>query len=437
MAKEKLSASKIAKLTTDGMYGDGGNLWLRVSGNGAHKYWLFRWTERGTGRERVMGLGPLHTINLEEARKLARDHRKVLLESKDPKAERDNARLDAQIAAGQVWTVSQVADEYFEVKYPGKSASRRKHTRLHLSNYVKGPIGEMPIQKVDTQVILEKGGLHALWMQKNSTAGEVQGHLDRMFDFAIRKKYYRGDNPASWDALKDVLPPKRDVHKTKHHKALPYKDAFRFFEALRAYNDKSPRGPDHTMSAYALEFVGLSGVRSGEVLAAQWKEIDRDHMLWNVPPEHTKTRTARPIPITKPMLVVLQGVHERRRDASPDALVFPSSKGNMQIDTWTLHEVIKRMGWTDKKGKPLFTPHGLRSTLRDWMRAETHFNDVLWKIQVGHKTGRDKTDDSYGHDLQLTRRREMMGQWGEYCSKPPPEPKEGKVLKLSDKRRSA
>jgi integrase len=227
------------------------------------------------------------------------------------------------------------------------------------------------------------------------------------------------------------------VHETKHHNALPYKDAFRFFEALRAYEDKSPRDDGHTMAAYALEFVGLSCVRGGEVITAQWKEIDRDHMLWNVPPHHTKTRIARSIPITKSMLAVLEKAHQRRRDASPEALIFPSPRGNMPMSVWTLREIIRRMGWTNKKGTPLFTPHGFRSTLRDWMRAETHFNDVLWKIQVGHKVGHDKTDDAYGHDLQLDRRRAMMGLWGEYCSNPPPEPKAGTLLKLSDKRRTA
>ena len=35
MAIHKLSAARIAKLTTNGMYGDGGNLWLCVTNNGA------------------------------------------------------------------------------------------------------------------------------------------------------------------------------------------------------------------------------------------------------------------------------------------------------------------------------------------------------------------------------------------------------------------
>jgi hypothetical protein len=71
------------------------------------------------------------------------------------------------------------------------------------------------------------------------------------------------------------------------------------------------------------------------------------------------------------------------------------------------------------------------------MRAETNFPDVLWKIQVDHKLGVDAADSAYGHDLLFERCREMMERYDDYCSKPVPEPKAGKVFKLTDKRRTA
>ena len=72
------------------------------------------------------------------------------------------------------------------------------------------------------------------------------------------------------------------------------------------------------------------------------------------------------------------------------------------------------------------------------MRAETNFKDVLWKIQADHSLGNgNKSDKSYGHNKLLEHRRVMLKEWGEYCSKPVPEPKAGKVVKLSSKRRSA
>jgi hypothetical protein len=106
MAIHKLSRSKVQSLTKNGMYGDGGNLWLSVTNDGAGKSWVFRWTVPGTRRERVMGLGSIHTVDLEEAREEARKYRKLLMARKDPLAERDGARLDQHIARGLAKTVN-------------------------------------------------------------------------------------------------------------------------------------------------------------------------------------------------------------------------------------------------------------------------------------------------------------------------------------------
>src|SRR5262249_40073204 len=150
-----------------------------------------------------------------------------------------------------------VADEYFEAKIGRKSAKYRKTTMVQLKNYVHATIGEMPIQKVDCNTILEKGGLRELWTQKNPTATDVMMHLDRMFRLAIHNKYYGGENPASWEALQHILPASADVHREKHREALPYKDAGRFMRDLRAYDDRSWRKQGHTTAAFLLEFVVL------------------------------------------------------------------------------------------------------------------------------------------------------------------------------------
>jgi hypothetical protein len=54
----KLTALKVTQADDRGYYGDGGGLYLQVSGNGV-KSWVFRFKE--AGRLREMGLGPLHT----------------------------------------------------------------------------------------------------------------------------------------------------------------------------------------------------------------------------------------------------------------------------------------------------------------------------------------------------------------------------------------
>jgi hypothetical protein len=71
---DKLSPAAV-KNAKSGMYGDGGGLWLHVGPNafddkgkstGTGKSWIFRFMLDGKARE--MGLGPLHTVGLSEAR---------------------------------------------------------------------------------------------------------------------------------------------------------------------------------------------------------------------------------------------------------------------------------------------------------------------------------------------------------------------------------
>ena len=253
---------QLRSITTDGMYGDGGNLWLSVTNDCSGKSWVFRWTVPGTRRERVMGLGPAHTVDLDEAREKARECRKLLLAGKDPLIERDSARLDRDIAAGLAKTVNQVVDEYWNAKIAHKSSHYISQSTLMLGKYVRELIGTMPIQKVNTNTILNQVGLRKLWTEQHPTALILHSHLKRMFSLAIANKYYRGDNPAAWVGhLEHILPRSKDVHRAEHHSWVPYQDIGRFMAKLRAWEDQSIRRTGHTTVALLLEFVVLTAVR--------------------------------------------------------------------------------------------------------------------------------------------------------------------------------
>src|ERR1700730_14494340 len=105
----RLTALKVARLTKPGRYGDGGGLVLQVS-KWRTKAWLFRF-ERD-GRERQMGLGPLSTISLAEARQKATEARRLLLDGVDPIGARDEARMHAHAAAARGMTFKQCAENY-------------------------------------------------------------------------------------------------------------------------------------------------------------------------------------------------------------------------------------------------------------------------------------------------------------------------------------
>lgn len=73
----RLTAMQVTRAKHPGVYSDGGGLYLQVTRT-LSKSWLFRYMRHG--KARGMGLGPIHTVSLAEARVKALDCRRLLLE---------------------------------------------------------------------------------------------------------------------------------------------------------------------------------------------------------------------------------------------------------------------------------------------------------------------------------------------------------------------
>ena len=85
----RLTAKSVAATQARGYYADGGGHYLQVSEWGS-KSWIFRYMLAGKSTD--LGLGPLHTVTLAEARQKATEYRKLLLDGVDPRAARERAR---------------------------------------------------------------------------------------------------------------------------------------------------------------------------------------------------------------------------------------------------------------------------------------------------------------------------------------------------------
>ena len=116
MAIEKLTALKVERAKRPGMYGDGGGLYLRITPDRT-KNWVFRYMLNG--RPRWMGLGPLHTISLAEARKRAADNRLRRHDGVDPIEARRAERQKAQFEAAKAVTFKECAEAYIKAHRAG------------------------------------------------------------------------------------------------------------------------------------------------------------------------------------------------------------------------------------------------------------------------------------------------------------------------------
>src|SRR6516162_8162512 len=118
----RLSAFKVEKTKEPGLYCDGGGLYLRVA-EGGSKQWVFRYVTNG--RPRDMGIGPVHTLTLAQARERAAAARVLRLDGIDPIAHKHAQRAAAAVAAASSKTFRECAADY--IRDNEASWSNAKH----------------------------------------------------------------------------------------------------------------------------------------------------------------------------------------------------------------------------------------------------------------------------------------------------------------------
>ena len=92
----------------------------------------------------------------------------------------------------------------------------------------------------------------------------------------------------------------------------------------------------------------------------------------------------------------------------------------------SISAVLRRMG-VDA------VPHGFRSSFKDWAREQTRYRDEVSELALSHVSS-DATRVAYARSELLEQRRELMKDWGQYCSQPV---STGKVVPLRQKNNQA
>lgn len=390
---EKLTAIAVSKMIKPGYYGDGAGLWLQVSKSGT-KSWIFRFTFGGKQRE--MGLGALHTVNLSEARGKAKQCRMVLLEGQDPLEARNAARLSDALERAKMITFDQCATAYIAAHRGSwknvKHASQWENT---LATYAGPIIGALPVAIVDTSLIVKV--LSPIWQSKTETATRLRGRIESILDWATVSKFRVGENPARWRGhLENLLADPSKVTKVVHHPALSWQQLSTFVTDLRTRDG---------VAARAVEFTILTATRSGEVRGAMWAELDFNEAIWTIPAERMKAGREHRIPLSTSALALIKSMPQI------DELIFPGRSKGSALSDMSLTAVLRRMGRND------ITVHGFRSTFRDWC-AESIANSFPREVcehALAHSLP-DKVEAAYRRGDLLEKRKMLMQTWADFCA---------------------
>jgi integrase len=400
----RLKDVTVRKATKPGMLADGGGLYLRIGPTGG-KSWVFRY--RRAGRLHDVGLGPLHTVGLADARQKALEHRQARLNGIDPLEKRRADRAGAALDAARAMSFAACAQQYIDSHKAGwRNARHAAQWPATLDAYVYPVFGSLSVQAIDVGLVLS--AIEPIWTVKPETASRVRGRIESVLDWATARGYRTGENPARWRGhLENLLPKKSKVRRVEHYAALPYVEIANFMAGLRQ---------EEGVAARALEFAILTAARSGEVIGARWSEINVTERLWTVPGERMKSGREHRVPLSDAALTVIESMAALRQGV----FVFPGAKAGRPSSHSGMLTLLHRSG-----GEEL-TVHGFRSAFRDWCAEATNFPSEVAEMALAHAVG-DKVEAAYRRGDLFEKRRQLAAAWARYCDTPATE---GRVVPL-------
>jgi integrase len=352
-----------------------------------------------------MGLGSAAVVGLADAREMARRYGLLLLEGKDPIAERDAERAKHLASDAAAVTFDVAAESYIRQHRAGwRNVVHAKQWGSTLKTYASPAIGDLPVADISTAHVMKI--LNPIWTEKPETAGRVRGRIEAILDWAKASGHRDGENPARWRGhLDKLLPAKSKVRKVQHQPALSYHEMPGFVQELRGRQG---------MAALALEFVILTCVRTSDVRHGKWADIDRAARVWTIP-QLSKTERVHRVPLSTAALAVLDRAEAMARDiggaVSASEFLFCNDVTGEPLSENAMLAVLRRMG---KKGA--MTTHGCRSTFRTWAQESTNFPSEVAEMALGHTVG-SKVERAYARGDALNKRVAIMQAWADYLGR--------------------
>jgi integrase len=341
-----------------------------------------------------MGLGPIGTVSLADARDKAMEARKQILDGVDPIEAKRAARLAGALADASAISFKDCANKYIAAHKAGwRNAKHAEQWTRTLETFVYPTFGSVSVANIDTGLVLK--AIEPIWATKTETAARVRGRIETILDWAKARGYRAGDNPARWRGhLDKLLPARRKVQRVIHHAALPYLEVGRFMEDLR-----SQQG----IAAKALEWLILTATRTSETIGATWDEINFETKTWTIPADRIKGGKEHRIPLSPNAMKIAKAMNKIKTST----YIFPGGKAKKPLSNNALLALLKRMDRHD------ITTHGFRSTFRDWAAEQTDYPREVAEMALAH-TVSDKVEAAYRRGDLFTKRKRMMEDWAKF-----------------------
>lgn len=252
-------------------------------------------------------------------------------------------------------------------------------------------LGRKPLATLSTvavvncvQVVVKRGAI--------AHAGKVTSILKQLFKFAEGRGYIDRSPAYALD--------KKDLGVV-----LNKRDRWLKTEELKPVWDAISEAPKMSLPVKnALKTLMLTGVRTGELLQAEWCNIDLERREWFIPKQHTKTFSEWTVPLTDEVCQLI----EELQGIDP-VYVFPGKNG--QITDKVLGRAMRRLFECGVLTIDRATPHDFRRTIRTHLERLNVQPHIAEKC-LNHSLG--AINAVYNQNSYLDERREALERWSRF-----------------------
>lgn len=385
-------------------------LYIRVFPTGARKF-EYRYTSRSGSRRRMV-LGAWPDLSLYEARVRASQLRQSVHDGADPAEKKALEKVQARTGE----TFAELADAYWAAAARGLHGGRRRPKREATiqtekswwRTHVETKLGHRRYQnlrRTDIRLFMK-----ALVMESRlapASIAAVGALIQSILQYAVLEEKIDA-NPAAGLARPLALT-SRDRLFSDNAMATIWKTAGT--AATERDPTRSPRAQLSPEMGLAIQFLILTLTRRAETAGARWSEFDLKAGLWTIPASRTKALHTHIVPLTEPMVAILE---EMRRRHPVRAAVFPPLRGRSDhLDPHALTRAFARI--CEQHRLPAGSPHDVRRTGVTTLIGRYRVPRMIAGLLLGHTIREGAAATSvYDRHSYLPEKHEALQIWGRH-----------------------
>lgn len=229
-------------------------------------------------------LGTYPLITLKEAREKAIEVRSLIEKGMDPRVERKLERITTSEANTSFKTVFDEWHEKYLFKNKKSSTEIYRSFEIHVFN----KFGELPANRIAVRNWLNL--LEPLAEEKPSIAERILANTKQMYNWAIKREICFTNPLANIDAKNDL-----NIEYIPKDRTLSDREIAFVWQGLM-------RSRMYIRNRIFIQLCLIYGCRSGELRVAEKSHLNREQMIWFVPPENHKNGDKTKKPIIRPLI---------------------------------------------------------------------------------------------------------------------------------------